>query len=78
MKHSEIAVKAVPLVVSILLCCAREAYAYIDPGTGSYVIQVIIASVLGTSFAIKIFWRKIKAFILHAFWGKRKDEEDHH
>jgi hypothetical protein len=35
------------------------ALAYIDPGTGSYVLQLIIAAVVGVSFSIKIFWKKI-------------------
>jgi hypothetical protein len=35
------------------------AMAYIDPGTGSYVLQLIIAAVVGVSFSIKIFWKKI-------------------
>ncbi len=35
------------------------ALAYIDPGTGSYVLQLIIAALVGASFTIKIFWKKI-------------------
>jgi hypothetical protein len=35
---------------------------YIDPGSGSYLIQVIIAAVLGALFYIKNIWWKIKAF----------------
>jgi len=37
-------------------------YAYIDPGTGSYIIQIIIAALFGISFGIKLFWGKIKVF----------------
>ena len=33
--------------------------AYIDPGSGSILIQVILASCLG---GIAVFWSKIKAF----------------
>lgn len=32
---------------------------YLDPGTGSLIIQLILAGVLGISVAIKIFWKKI-------------------
>jgi len=32
---------------------------YIDPGTGSVLFQVLIASALGAGVLIKIFWRKI-------------------
>lgn len=37
----------------------RPAQAYIDPGTGSFVVQGIIAAVVGASFALKVFWRRI-------------------
>ena len=35
---------------------------YIDPGSGSYLIQVIIAAILGALFYIKNFWLRIKSF----------------
>jgi hypothetical protein len=37
-----------------------KAYAYLDPGTGSYIFQLIIAALLGGLFAVKLFWNKIK------------------
>ena len=36
-----------------------SALAYIDPGTGSYVIQIIIAGFVGAMFTLRIFWKKI-------------------
>lgn len=53
------------LVLGLLLV-PGVALAYIDPGTGSFVIQGIIAAVVGAGFAIKMFWHRIKAF----FTGK--------
>ena len=41
--------------------------AYIDPGTGSYLIQLLIATILGSLFALKTYWRKIRAFIADKF-----------
>jgi hypothetical protein len=43
---------------------------YIDPGSGSYLIQMIIAGVLGALFYIKSIWWKIKSF-----FTKRKPED---
>lgn len=37
-------------------------YAYIDPGTGSYIVQVVIAGLLGALVSIRIYWARIKAF----------------
>ncbi len=36
-------------------------YAYIDPGAGSAVIQVIIASLVGGLFGLKVLWQKLKS-----------------
>jgi hypothetical protein len=36
---------------------------YIDPGSGSYILQMIIAAVLGVSFFFKNFWLSVKSFI---------------
>ncbi len=35
---------------------------YIDPGSGSYLVQMIIAGVLAGIFYFKSLWWKIKAF----------------
>ena len=37
-------------------------FLYIDPGSGSYLVQVIIAAVLGVAFYFKTIWWRIKAF----------------
>jgi hypothetical protein len=44
-------------------------FLYIDPGSGSYLVQVIIAALLGGLFYFKRMWLKIKLF----FTGKKKD-----
>lgn len=41
--------------------------AYIDPGSGSILIQVILASCIG---GIAVFWQKIKSI----FTGKKPEE----
>ncbi len=37
-----------------------DAYAYIDPGTGSIVIQVLIGALVGIGITFKIYWLKFK------------------
>jgi hypothetical protein len=43
---------------------------YIDPGSGSYLVQVIIAAVLGVAVFSKNIMMRIKSF----FSRKNKDE----
>jgi len=40
----------------------KQFFLYIDPGSGSYLVQAIIAAVLGGLFYFKQKWLKIKAF----------------
>lgn len=37
-----------------------DAYAYLDPGTGSIILQSIIGALVGVGIALKIYWFKIK------------------
>lgn len=45
---------------------------YIDPGTGSYLVQVIAAAVLGIAF----FFRNIKNYIRAFFTRTPKKNDD--
>jgi uncharacterized membrane protein len=51
------------LIVMLCLVSIKSAYAYLDPGSGSFLFQILIASLLAISFAIKNFWRAIWNFI---------------
>jgi len=54
----------------------EAAFGYIDPGTGSYVLQVAIAFLIGLAFSVKIFWKKISAFFQRLFSGKKGKGSD--
>ncbi|MBM3245204.1 MAG: hypothetical protein FJZ15_05365 [Candidatus Omnitrophica bacterium] len=56
----------------LLLCIAvpRNAIAYIDAGNGSYILQFILAALLGSLFAVKTYWGKIRK-IFSAFFSKK-------
>jgi hypothetical protein len=43
------------------------AHAYLDPGTGSYILQALIAGLLGAGLVVKSFWRGIAAFFSRIF-----------
>jgi hypothetical protein len=36
---------------------------YIDPGTGSIIIQALVAAVVGVGIAVKLFWHRILKFL---------------
>ncbi len=45
---------------------------YLDPGSGSFLIQLLIAGVAGAGLAIAVSWARIKRF----FTRKKKVESD--
>ncbi len=62
------------IVISIffaLFLFPRAAYAYIDPGTGSLIFQMIVAAGVGALFFLKVFWHRVKDI----FGGRQKSEE---
>lgn len=58
-------------VCCLLIAFVASAHAYLDPGTGSYVLQMAIAGIVSGLFAIKMFWRKIVEFFSKMFNGKK-------
>jgi hypothetical protein len=68
--------KNVLILAPILLFLSiRKAHAYIDPGTGSYIIQVMIGGLLGAAFALKIYWKKVKAYFINLFSKHTKNDK---
>ena len=49
-------------LISFSLIMPVNAYAYIDPGTGSFIIQVLIGVLAGALVALKIFCVKVRGF----------------
>lgn len=59
------------LVAASLVLLPADAYAYLDPGTGSLLIQILIAFFIGISVAVKIFWTYIKSVFMSLVPGSR-------
>ena len=53
---------------------ATQAHAYIDPGSGSFFVQMLLAGFIAAGVAIKSYWHKLKGL----FGGSKPpvDEED--
>ena len=51
----------------------QNAWAYIDPGTGSYIFQILIGLFVAAGYVIKIFWRSILTFFSNLF-SKEKNK----
>ena len=53
-----------------------DVHAYIDPGTGSYILQIIVAGMLGAAYALKIYWAKVWLFLTSKFSGSQDPPAD--
>jgi hypothetical protein len=47
-------------------------FPYLDPGSGSLIIQILIAALLGLGVALRASWGRIKGL----FSKKKSDSED--
>lgn len=50
--------------------------AYLDPGSGSFILQLLIASLVGAAFIIKTYWRRINGYIRKLFNREETDEDE--
>ena len=64
------------LFLSFHLLVSREAHAYLDPATGSYITQIVIAAVIGGLFVIKQYFHRIKLFFNKLFAKEDSLDED--
>ena len=57
-----------PLLVFITFwLLPLQAHAYLDPGTGSMIIQLVIGAVVAAGVTIKVYFQGIKRLILRLF-----------
>ena len=49
--------------VALFAASTAPAYAYLDPGTGSILLQGLIGAVAGGLFMAKVYWAKFRTLI---------------
>lgn len=50
--------------------------AYLDPGSGSFLIQLLIAGLVGAGFLIRAYWKKIKVLFKRSSSQPEAEETD--
>ena len=55
------------LLLLIFVLFTSNLNAYIDPGSGSLILQLLIAGAAAGLYAIKVFWKQIKTFFTSIF-----------
>ena len=47
--------------VLIGLCGVQPAHAYIDPGTGGMILQLLLGGIAGALVVVKLYWHKARS-----------------
>ena len=50
------------IAMMVLLALSQNAYAYLDPATGSIILQGLLAAAAGAMITIKLYYYQIKGF----------------
>jgi len=53
----------VVLLLILFLFFPASAFGYLDPGTGSLVLQVAVGGLLALAATVKMYWRRIRAIL---------------
>jgi hypothetical protein len=61
-------------VTLLVLLVSSPAYAYLDPGTGSMLVQGLVAALAVASAAVAAFWTRLRQF----FSGRRRPADPEH
>jgi len=63
-------------VASLPVSASPQGLAYLDPGSGSLLLQLALAALLGAAVLVRAFWSKIKAFFARLFGRGGKEPKD--
>jgi len=64
------------ILTGAILTPLKGIKAYLDPGSGSLILQVILAAALGGLLLIKSSWKKIKDVVIRLFTGRQEVEDE--
>jgi hypothetical protein len=65
------------LVIAGILFINTNAYAYLDPGSSSIILQALLAAIAASITFLSVYWQKLKVFFSECvkFFKKRKKKD---
>ena len=64
--------KILTISIYLSLISATDAFAYLDPGTGSIILQAILGAIAAGFSYCAFYWNKVKNFLKKIFGKKEK------
>ena len=65
--------KTQTILILYIILLPSNAYAYLDPGTGSIILQAILGFIAAAIASISVYWAKFKILISKIF-NKKKEK----
>ena len=75
MRISDLFVLTVVYFITFLIAPTR-VYAYLDPGSGSILFQVLVGGVLAIAATVRLYWRRFKSILKHDSTAPHPDDLD--
>ena len=61
------------ICLALLAATPGAAHAYMDPGSGSFILQMIIAGLLGVGVTLRIYWQRLRGLFGS---GRKREKSD--
>ncbi len=62
------------IYISFICLISSNSYAYLDPGTGGSLLQMILGMFAAAASIVAYYWNKVKIFFLELF--KKNNDKD--
>ena len=63
-------------VAALGLFIALPSHAYLDPGTGSIILQSLLAGIAVAIGVLRLYWQRFKSFLANLTGGSRDHNND--
>lgn len=64
-------IRGLMIIVWLTVLYASPAHAYLDPGTGSIILQGLLAGIAAAMAAAGLYWARLKSFFSSLFSSKK-------
>ncbi len=69
-------IEFIATIANLLSAPAKSGHAYLDPGSGSFILQLLLAALVGSLFILKSYWKKITDFFRKLFTRNGSGKEE--
>ena len=63
-------------IFTLYILLNTDAYAYLDPGSGSMILQAILGFIAAALATVSYYWEKVKTFLSKLLRKKKNSEKD--